>query len=567
MLRVPTPRSPAGAQGTLSRFASRFASEFAARLTPRTIALAAGLVSLGIGCYQLSLPHVLTGVLGYNEGYDDGVYLGVATRLVHGVLAYRDFVFVQPPGIAYLMAPIALLGRAIGTQGSLAIARCLTVAVVAANAVLAGLVVRSAGRIAVVVAGFSLALWPLTVTVDRTLELEPYLVLFCLIGALLVFQDGILSSSPRRLLLGGLAFGFALDVKAWGILPIVALLACCAVKWRRSLLPVAAGIAAGVVVFCLPFFLAAPRAFFHDIVVAQLTRQPIAGIAATSFTQRLLMISGLNNLPAGTVPGPVVDALFLVLIAAVAVVFGIGRRHRTPLEWFTLASALVVFVGMFESSQLYDHYAYFPAAFLALLLGVCLGRAASSAGRRMTLMRTVGGRRIPTGNTARALGALAVLAVIAVLVAQDVQFAGTYLGEASDDGPALAAVIPPGACVLSDDPVDLLAADRFTPTASGCPAVIDPFGMFLADDGGNQPYPLTPTDSFAPAFLAEWFAWLQEADYVVLRIPSSDFLPWTYPEIQWFNQNYRLVDHIHFVYPHGYIDTQKDMYVYQRISG
>ena len=44
--------------------------------------------------------------------YDDGVYLGAAIRFVSGVLPYRDFVFVQPPGIVVLMSPVALLGRA-----------------------------------------------------------------------------------------------------------------------------------------------------------------------------------------------------------------------------------------------------------------------------------------------------------------------------------------------------------------------------------------------------------------------------------------------------------------------
>ena len=81
-------------------------------VTPTAIVVLAGIVSLALGCYYLSLPHVLSGVLGWNEGYDEGVYLGAATRLVNGALPYRDFVLVHPPGIVLLMFPVALVGGA-----------------------------------------------------------------------------------------------------------------------------------------------------------------------------------------------------------------------------------------------------------------------------------------------------------------------------------------------------------------------------------------------------------------------------------------------------------------------
>src|SRR5690348_12425228 len=64
-------------------------------------------------------------LLGVTE-YDDGPYFGSALRLAAGVLPYRDFFLVQPPGITLLMAPVALVARAIGTAGGLEIARILT---------------------------------------------------------------------------------------------------------------------------------------------------------------------------------------------------------------------------------------------------------------------------------------------------------------------------------------------------------------------------------------------------------------------------------------------------------
>ena len=542
-----------------------FVSRLDARATPLVIAVVAGMVSLGIAIFQLSQPHVLTGVLGYNEGYDDGVYMAVATRLVHGVLPYRDFVFVQPPGIAYLMSPIALLGRAIGSQDSLVITRCVTVAVLAVNAVLAGYLVRSVGRTAVFVASFSLAIWPLTVAVDMV-ELEPFLVFFCLLGAILVFQDGALAAS-RRLVLGGLAFGFAFDVKVWAILPIAAVLLCCAPRWRRGVLPVALGITAGIVVPCVPFLLAAPHAFVHDVIVSQLSRQPSILVGATPFGSRLLLMFGLFGFSIVTVSGAVAVVILFAFLALIIMVFALSYRNVKRVEWFVLAASAAIFVGMFENSQLALHYGYFPAAFFAPLLGICIGR---------TIRWVIGliGNHVPGRMRGRrSIGALAgvasvvvALVLVGVLVSQDLSFGRRYLGEASDDGPALAAVIPPGACVLTDYPADLLVGGRFTPAHSGCPAVIDPFGMYLSDDNGNQPYPLTPSAHFAPGFVEEWFTWLQEADYVVFRGPFSDFIPWSYFDINWFMHNYRLVAHMRFVYPNGFFDSQKDMYVYQRIT-
>ncbi len=57
--------------------------------------------------YQFSLAGFLLGV----TEYDDGTYFGSALRLVTGVLPYRDFVTVQPPGITLLLAPAALVAR------------------------------------------------------------------------------------------------------------------------------------------------------------------------------------------------------------------------------------------------------------------------------------------------------------------------------------------------------------------------------------------------------------------------------------------------------------------------
>jgi hypothetical protein len=168
-------------------------------------------VALALAAYQLSLTSVLFGfhsspTLGIE--YDDGVYLGAAVRFVHGVLPYRDFDFIQPPGIVWLMSPVALLGRLTGTHDAMALARCITVLIEGVNAALIAVVVRRRGPIAMIVAGLIFATFPLASTADHTVTLEPYLVCFCLIGAALLFPKSG-PAGPRRLLVAGLAFGFA----------------------------------------------------------------------------------------------------------------------------------------------------------------------------------------------------------------------------------------------------------------------------------------------------------------------------------------------------------------------
>ena len=105
-------------------------------------------VALGLRLLQLFLGGALLGV----TEYDDGVYVGAAIRLVGGVLPYRSFVLVQPPGVVLLMTPVAALGKLTGTAWAMGIGRLLTAAAGAAAVPLTGLLVRHRGLLAVVIA-------------------------------------------------------------------------------------------------------------------------------------------------------------------------------------------------------------------------------------------------------------------------------------------------------------------------------------------------------------------------------------------------------------------------------
>src|ERR1700722_2638059 len=135
--------------------------------------------------------------------YDDGPYFGSAVRLTEGVLPYRDFVLVQPPGITLLMVPSALLAKVAGTAAGLASGRILTAVAGAASVPLAGLLVRHRGVLATVVVCGLMAVYPDAVAAAHTVLVEPWLVLFTLAGAVLVFSEDQLTASRNRLVWAG----------------------------------------------------------------------------------------------------------------------------------------------------------------------------------------------------------------------------------------------------------------------------------------------------------------------------------------------------------------------------
>ena len=51
----------------------------------------------------------LSGGLDSVLGYDDGVYFSATLGWLHGLIPYRDFILVHPPGILLVLSPFAWL--------------------------------------------------------------------------------------------------------------------------------------------------------------------------------------------------------------------------------------------------------------------------------------------------------------------------------------------------------------------------------------------------------------------------------------------------------------------------
>jgi hypothetical protein len=443
-----------------------------AAVTTRAIIAAVAIVAAGLALYQLSRPGLLFGV----TEYDDGAYFGSAIRLVNGAMPYRDFVLVQPPGFELLASPFALLSRAIGTRDALAAIRLFMPLVAAANVALVGLLVSHRGRLATLVAAGIMAVFPAEVSATHTVLLEPLLDLFCLVGAVLVFDRGRFASSSLRLLAGGAAFGFAGTIKAWALIPMLVVAIICLPAVRTRLLPYLGGVVAGFAIPTLPFFIVAPGAFAHDVVATQLSR--FGGSGRIGLAHRLADLTGTT-----AVAGGAVSITVLALVAGL-VVAAFVTTHRLPsrFEWFAIGSAVSVGVLLLTPAQFYPHYAVFFAPFLAAVVGIAAGLVFDRRPSKAVLVVAA--------------------AALTALLANQVHVVAAE--SARDPAPAVDAVIPVGGCALGDSSAYLITANRFVSAIAGCAHVADPYGTTISYGGRTV------------AAAAVWRSAFSHVDYVVL---------------------------------------------------
>jgi hypothetical protein len=439
-------------------------------------------LAAGITLYQVLRPGFLFGLTP-----DISSWFGSSIRLVHGALPYRDFDFLQPPGFTLLAAPFAFLSEAVGTRDALAVLRLCTPLLAAGSVLLIGRVVRHRGPTAVIVACGIMAFYPAELYALRAGLLESVVDCFCVAGAALVFEGDSFSRSRRRILFGGIAFGFAMAVKAPGVIPIVVMSALCASDVRRRLLPFLGGAALGFGVPTLPFFLLAPGSFLRDITAAGLSSA--TGTRRVPISVRLGDITGVNAISGGTVDTIIIA---VVVVAIVAAAFLLTRRRPTMLELFALAATLLAVIAQVLPAYYYSNYTAFVAPFLGLLLGLSFARLFEPP--------------------AQWVGVCIAATAVALLLTQQALFEHTL--KARDIAGVVDAVIPAGGCALSDAPVELVTTNRFVASAPGCNTMIDPEGATLSYGYGSAG--------------AEhlWMVCVERSDYIVTTTPFQHwFIP------------------------------------------
>jgi alpha-1,2-mannosyltransferase len=499
------------------------------------------LLAVGLRVYYLSRPGYLLGV----TEYDDGPYFGSAVRLVSGVMPYRDFILVQPPGITLLMLPAALLAKVTGTAWGMAVGRMLTALAGVVSVPLMGRLVRHRGVFTTLVACGMVAVFPDSVAAAHTVLVEPWLVLFCLIGAVLMVKDDRLVNG-RGLLLGGVAFGFAGVIEAWAVVPVVILLVLCLTdpvpgKSRLSrALPFAGGVAGGFLVPVLPFAVAAPRGFYQSLIVAQVG--PRSGATRVPLLSRLTEMTGLSDirlpvhvnlllthfeLSSGLVNWTMTAILVALAVGVPAVLNLVTGKPPTALEWFALASTELIVVMFLWPVQFHYHFAAFLAPFLGLAIALPLPRL-------FALRKRAGEQARPSAGF-RLAGLVVVLLVVFAFIQGRTESRLTPVV-----GPSAIAqakrIIPPGSCVVSDSAALLLLADRFVSDEPGCGVIDDGLGTDLALSHG-----LTPATgaAYVPAVTKLWSSAFEHAQFVWFTSHSWRRVAWSTADLAYFQHDFK----------------------------
>ena len=523
--------------------------------SPGLVILAATVLALALRLFLVTRPGFLTS--GTVE-YDDGVYLGAAMRLLHGAMPYKDYALVQPPGIIVIALPAGLIGSLTSQATGLAVARVLSVLASTACVPLAGRLVRHRGVITCAVTTGLLAVYPADVLAARTLLLEPWMNLLCLLAATAAFREGRLAS-PKWLALAGAAFGCAVAVKFWAAAPAAVLLAACLIArppagtsrgGRAGAL--LGGAVGGFAVLAGPFALASPSAFIHQTLLYQVSR--VGSYSPLSL--RLAHLTGLTGMLARNgklaVPGTTGHTLFSMGaeastrtvavgwpayaaaaagIAVIAAGYLARVRERSALEWFALATAVLATAAIMYYSAFFYHYPDFPAPWLAIAAGTAVG----------SLACLIRGGEARARAARRAIGALAAVVILAVAVAEARELAPAQVPASP---PRAAALVPKGSCLVADQVSFAIAANRFAAPGPGCPDVVDSLATTLAFSGGVSPQGGAGQGGRAGQgrrVVAGWEAIFGQTRYVWLSGGVAARIPWT-PALQsWFASHFRLL--------------------------
>lgn len=429
----------------------------------------------------------LKGLIGYVLGNDPGIYFGAASGLVHGLMPYRDYTLVHPPGVAVFLAPFAWLAEVVGDPRAFAIARFSFIVLGAINTLLVYLVAAKVGRAAAIVAAAFYCVLPGPIWVERTTYLEAPMLTATLLGLLLYARK----QPPRKvwLILAGIAFGIAISFKLWAAIPFLVIAIAYAMRhsiknalWFAGSTVVAAG------VIMLPFFAAAPSQMIDRILFDQAGREAVdRGLA------RLEYMFSVNEFQTdqASLKRQLLIVAVLVLMMVVCWIF--ERRSRLWVVLFGVQVLVGAGVPVF-----FGGYRSYYAIGLVLLAGTTAQLVWNLARRWWESQR-----RVP---------ALASAAVVGLVLAGGWFFLLTERsldpGHKAEVG-LLSRTVAQGHCVSSWNPAWMIASNSLNRT-------LDNDCAFEVDLGGSR-YGLTEAE-----FVQRRWEYLNSGDYVfVLRSEAN----------------------------------------------
>jgi len=483
--------------------------------SPSTRGANIGIALLAVAAFALRVVPLLRagGPLGMNVDYDEGVYFSASALLFRGVLPYRDFVFVHPPGLLYALGITSSLTSLVGVAQAFAAARVVACAVGAANVALAGKVAqRWGGPFAGFLAAALYATYPEVVVVERGPYLEPVLNLACL-GAAWVWLSS--TPSPRRIFVAGALFAAACAVKVWGGIWLVAALVSlpsgggrtrpdqraapeddpspAPLPSPRIVLRFFAGAVLAGVVLVGPLALVAPGAFIDDVLLFHAWRPPDGDVARLP---RLWEIWAGRHLACS-------------LLALGGLVLGLVRRDlraSRELRFFGTAYALTVIAFLLPTAYWNQYNAHLaPSEAVLAGWGGC------------ALFHLVASRRPALAGRSR-LALLAVALAAFPSLRRSILNSRARAPELLELGDRLRRTVPPGACLFAFEPAWGMAGGFLPPHGiPGAPVIVDPYAAMLRDPtAGGVRYPHVNAAFQSEASQASARAVLERCRFAVL---------------------------------------------------
>jgi alpha-1,2-mannosyltransferase len=382
--------------------------------------------------------------------YDDGVYYAAGTGIAHGLLPYRDFLLLHPPGVPLLLTPFALVAQVTSDSYGFAAARVAWMLLGALNAVLIWRILRPIGVFAALFGALSYAVFYPAVYADHTTLLESPATTARLVAILLLEPLSNASYLPRAgAFAAGAALGLTVAMKIWGVVTVVIVLSWLLIIRRfRAAVQVVIGCAAMAGLMCLPFFAAAPTAMWHQLVRDQIVRHANRGVTLLG---RLDEIVGL-----GIVDRPHASITLIAVIALLccAALGWTCRKARLPVLLLLGQGAFLL-----VTPTRFPHYAGYTAAPIALTVGAAIGRLIALLSARPARIAVV-------------------IAVAAALLVYASGWSDIHFGRRFPDRFKPLAASAPG-CVTTDDATALVETNTLSRNLSrGC--------RFIADLGGHS---------------------------------------------------------------------------------
>lgn len=387
--------------------------------------------------------------LAYPIDYDEGVYFAASAVMLRGEVAYRDFVFVHPPGLLLALLPASLVAQLSGPAAGFIAARWLATFAGAATTALCGAIARRHfGPVAGIAAALFYASYPEATGVDRGPFLEPFLNLACL-----AFAWCWLSPAPHDRLAGALA-GWAVAIKIVAGSYCLAAVASRVLSSPGRLVRWAAVSVVAFACFVGPFVALAPTEFVTDVLWFQLTRPPDG---YTEISDRLWQILDKRH--------PITP--WLAFVGACVAFFRFRRPSPAsePERFFAVAFVLTV-AGFLASKSYWSQYNAYLApseAVLAAFGGTWL------VARFSSLLRL--------RHAQVALSAALLLACVPG-ARQSIRMARWRSPELAEFGAALRERLPSSTSLFSFEPAWLLVADRL-PSRIGGALIADSYGFMV----------------------------------------------------------------------------------------